>query len=132
MSLKWLASITEIMCYTQSVHLCVFRIDSRMWGLNNIILSVHLSVQLSATPTGTPLLIASSSTCLIVLLLVKYYLLFACRAGGGTRWMGKKSFSYANISFCNMMEKQNYMYSEKSDGCMNSCIVDNSLVCGML
>ena len=31
-----------------------------------------------------------------------------------------------------MMEKQNYMYSEKSDGCMNSCIVDNSLVCGML
>ena len=24
------------------------------------------------------------------------------------------------------------MYSEKSDGCMNSCIVDNSLVCGIM
>ena len=28
--------------------------------------------------------------------------------------------------------KTNYMYSEKSDGCMNSCIVDNSLVCGIM
>ena len=28
--------------------------------------------------------------------------------------------------------KTNYLYSEKSDGCMNSCIVDNSLVCGIM